>query len=237
GGRQSNASYQYTLQSDSADELFNWAPKLVQALEHSTVLADVNSDQQQKGLETDLVIDRDTASRLGVTPAQIDNTLYDACGQRQVSVIYRSINQYHVVMEIDPRYTQFPASLKDVYVATSGGGASGIATSNLPGGAVTGPSAAADASDSTASATAAATANNNSARNAAINSLATGGKGNTSAGAAVSTTKETMIPLSAVSHYQPGTTPLAVNHQGLFVASTISFNLTPGSSLGEAAAE
>ena len=237
GGRQSNASYQYTLQSDSADELFNWAPKLVQALEHSTVLADVNSDQQQKGLETDLVIDRDTASRLGVTPAQIDNTLYDAFGQRQVSVIYSSINQYHVVMEIDPRYTQFPASLKDVYVATSGGGASGIATSNLPGGAVTGPSAAADASDSTASATAAATANNNSARNAAINSLATGGKGNTSAGAAVSTTKETMIPLSAVSHYQPGTTPLAVNHQGLFVASTISFNLTPGSSLGEAAAE
>ena len=137
---QSNASYQYTLQSDSADDLFNWSPKLVQALEHSSVLADVNSDQQQKGLETDLVIDRDTASRLGVTPAQIDNTLYDAFGQRQVSVIYSAINQYHVVMEIDPRYTQFPASLKDVYVATSGGGAAGTATSNLPGGTVVGPS-------------------------------------------------------------------------------------------------
>jgi multidrug efflux pump len=236
GGRQSNSSYQYTLQSDSADDLFNWSPKLVQALEHSTVLADVSSDQQQKGLETDLVIDRDTASRLGVTPAQIDNTLYDAFGQRQVSVIYSAINQYHVVMEIDPRYTQFPASLTDVYVATSGGGASGTATSNLPGGTVTKPGAAAN-SDEPTSATAAATANNNSARNAAINSLATGGKGNTSAGAAVSTTQETMIPLSAVSHYQPGTTPLAVNHQGLFVASTISFNLTEGSSLGEAAAE
>ncbi len=235
GGRQSNSSYQYTLQSDSADDLFNWSPKLVQALEHSSVLADVNSDQQQKGLETDLVIDRDMASRLGVTPAQIDNTLYDAFGQRQVSVIYSAINQYHVVMEIDPRYTQFPASLKDVYVATSGGGASGSATSNFPGGTVTGPSAA-NTSEPT-SATAAATANNNSARNAAINSLATGGKGNTSSGAAVSTTKETMIPLAAVSHYQPGTTPLAVNHQGLFVASTISFNLTEGSSLGEAAAE
>jgi multidrug efflux pump len=234
GGRQSNSSYQYTLQSDSADDLFNWSPKLVQALEHSSVLADVNSDQQQKGLETDLVIDRDTASRLGVTPAQIDNTLYDAFGQRQVSVIYSAINQYHVVMEIDPRYTQFPASLTDVYVATSGGGAAGTATSNLPGGTVT---AAASTSDESTSATASATANNNSARNAAINSLATGGKGNTSSGAAVSTTKETMIPLSAVSHYQPGTTPLAVNHQGLFVASTISFNLTEGSSLGEAAAE
>ena len=237
GGRQSNSSYQYTLQSDSANDLFTWAPKLVQALEHSSVLADVNSDQQQKGLETDLVIDRDTASRLGVTPAQIDNTLYDAFGQRQVSVIYSSINQYHVVMEIDPRYTQFPASLNEVYVATSGGGASGVATSNLPGGTVTKPSAATSASSTSASATAAASANNNSARNAAINSLATGGKGNTSSGAAVSTTKETMIPLSALSHYQPGSTPLAVNHQGVFVASTISFNLTDGSSLGQAAAE
>ena len=108
GGRQSNAQYQYTLQSDSAEDVAIWTPKLVQALERSAVLADVNSDQQQKGLETDLVIDRDTASRLGITPAQIDNTLYDAFGQRQVSVIYSAINQYHVVMEIDPRYTTIP---------------------------------------------------------------------------------------------------------------------------------
>jgi multidrug efflux pump len=238
GGRQSNSAYQYTLQSDSADDLFAWTPKLLQALEHSSILADVNSDQQQKGLETDLVIDRDTASRLGVTPAQIDNTLYDAFGQRQVSVIYSAINQYHVVMEIDPRYTQFPASLKDVYVATSGGGAAGTASSNLPGGAVTSSATAAKkASSESTSATAAANANNNSARNAAINSLATGGKSNTSSGAAVSTTVETMIPLSAISHYRPGNTPLAVNHQGLFVASTISFNLAEGATLGEAAVE
>jgi multidrug efflux pump len=236
GGRQSNSAYQYTLQSDSADDLFAWTPKLVQALERSSVLADVNSDQQQKGLETDLVIDRDTSSRLGITPAQIDNTLYDAFGQRQVSVIYSAINQYHVVMEIDPRYTQFPAALKDVYVATSGGGAAGTASSNLPGGAVTANTAKGTSSES-ASTTAAATANNNSARNAAINSLATGGKSNTSSGAAVSTAVETMIPLSAVSHYKPGNTPLAVNHQGLFVASTISFNLAEGATLGEAATE
>jgi multidrug efflux pump len=237
GGRQSNSTYQYTLQSDSADDLFNWSPKLVQVLERSSVLTDVNSDQQQKGMETDLVIDRDTASRLGITPAQIDNTLYDAFGQRQVSVIYSAINQYHVVMEIDPRYTQFPASLNDVYVATSGGGASGSATSNSPAGTVSAAGAAKGGSASSESATAAASANNNSARNAAINSLATGGKGNTSAGAAVSTSLETMIPLSAISHYKPGTTPLAVNHQGLFVASTISFNLQEGASLGEASAE
>ena len=240
GGRQSNATYQYTLQSDSSTELYTWAPRLVQALEGSSVLADVTSDQQQKGLQTDLVIDRDTAGRLNITPAQIDNTLYDAFGQRQVSVIYSAINQYHVVMEIDPRYSQYPTSLRDIYIATSGGGASGTATSNAPAGTVS-VSAAAKTSPTanavSASATAAANANNNSARNAAINSLATAGKSNTSSGSAVSTTKETMIPLAAVARYQPGNAPLSVSHQGLFVATTISFNLQPGATLGQASAE
>ena len=234
GGRQSNAQYQYTLQSDNPDELEAWTPKLVQALERSSsVLADVNSDQQQKGLETDLVIDRDTSSRLGITPAQIDNTLYDAFGQRQVSVIYSAINQYHVVMEIDPRYTRDPTSLKDIWISTSGGGASGTSTSNLPAGNVT---ATVTPGIASTAANAAANANNNSARNAATNALANTGKGATSSGAAVSTTKETMVPLSAVSRYKPGNTPLSVRHQGLFVASTISFNLQPGASLGEASA-
>jgi multidrug efflux pump len=237
GGRQGNSLYQYTLQSDNTDDLFTWAPKLVQALEHSSVLADVSSDQQQKGLETDIEIDRDTASRLGVTPAQIDNTLYDAFGQRQVSVIYSAINQYHVIMEIDRRYTQLPASLNDIYVATSGGGAAGTASSNAPAGNVTAANAAKASSAASAAATAAANANNNSVRNAAINSIATAGKGGTSSGAAVSTALETMIPLAAVSRYKPGNTPLSVNHQGLFVASTISFNLQEGATLGEAAAE
>jgi multidrug efflux pump len=237
GGRQSNSAYQYTLQSDSTDDLFTWTPKLVTALEHSAVLTDVSSDQQQKGLETDLVIDRDTASRLGVTASQIDSTLYDAFGQRQVSVIYSAINQYHVVMEIDPRYTQYPASLNDIYIATSGGGASGTALSNSPAGTVAAAAAPKTASATSATATASANANNNSARNAAINSLATAGKSSTSSGAAVSTTKETMIPLAAVAHYQPGNTPLSVNHQGLFASATISFNLQQGASLGEAAAE
>ena len=237
GGRQSNSAFQYTLQSDSTDDLFNWTPKLVAALEHSTVLADVNSDQQQKGLETDVVIDRDTASRLGITASQIDSMLYDAFGQRQVSVIYSAINQYHVVMEIDLRYTQYPASLSDIYIATSGGGASGTAQSNSPAGTVAAAATTKSTSGTSANATAAANANNNSARNAAINSLATAGKSSTSSGAAVSTAKETMIPLAAVAHYQPGNTPLSVNHQGLFVSSTISFNLQQGATLGEAAAE
>nr|MDA8253103.1 efflux RND transporter permease subunit [Rhodospirillales bacterium] len=104
GGRQSNAEFQYTLQGDSAAELYEWTPRLVAALQHDKRLVDVNSDQQVRGLETDLTIDRATAARLGITPLQIDNTLYDAFGQRQVSVIYSAQNQYHVVMEVAPRY-------------------------------------------------------------------------------------------------------------------------------------
>jgi multidrug efflux pump len=239
GGRQSSSQYQYTLQSDSVADLFTWTPKLVQALEHSSVLTDVTSDQEQNGLEADLVIDRDSAARLGVTPAQIDNTLYDAFGQRQVSVIYSAMNQYHVVMEIDPHFTQYPASLQDVYVSTSGGAASGTATTNAPFGTVTGPlnvtSYAQGTSSPPKSATAEANSNNNSARNSSINALANRGRGGTSSGAAVSTSMETMIPLAAVSHYNSGHTPLNINHQGLFVASTISFALQPGATLSEAA--
>jgi multidrug efflux pump len=244
GGRQSNAQYQYTLQSDDTALLQKWTPLLVRELEHSSVLADVNSDEQQRGLEADLVIDRATASRLGVTPAQIDNTLYDAFGQRQISVIYSAINQYHVVMEIDPRYTQHPATLGEIYVTPSGGAASGTAQSNAPSGTVTvanstsataaGSATAAQAANNNAAAQA---ANNNAARNAAINALANKGKGSASSGAAVSTAKETMIPLAAIAHYNSGNAPLSVSHQGLFVASTISFNLLPGASLGRAANE
>jgi multidrug efflux pump len=240
GGRQSNAEYQYTLEADDAAELTKWTPRLVARLEHNPVITDVSSDQEQRGLESDLVIDRDTASRLGITPAQIDNTLYDAFGQRQVSVIYSAINQYHVVMEIDPRYTQYPASLEDIYVATSGGGASGTAQTNVPAGAVTAPTKATPDEASTTvsgSATAATNANNNAARNAAINALANTGKGATSSGAAVSTAVETMVPLAALSHYNAGNAPLSVNHQGLFVAATISFNLLPGAPLGDGIGE
>jgi len=237
GGRQSNAQYQYTLQSDDSAQLLKWTPLLVQQLEHSSVLADVNSDQQQRGLESDLIIDRATASRLNITPAQIDNTLYDAFGQRQVSVIYSAINQYHVVMEIDPRYTQYPASLADVYVTASGGPASGTAISNAPLGTVSVANAGPASSAATASAAAAAANNNNAARNAFTNAVGNRGKGTASSGAAVSTAAEKMIPLAAIAHYNSGNTPLSVSHQGLFVASTISFNLQPGASLGAAASE
>jgi len=224
GGRQANAEYQYTLQGDSTAEVYAWAPRLLAALQKNPVLTDVNSDQQQKGLETDIQIDRDTAARLGLTASQIDNTLYDAFGQRQVSTIYSALNQYHVVMEVAPRYWQRPETLRDIYVSTSGGNASGTETSNaLPG---TVESAAA----TTVSASAA------SVRNAATNALANVGKGSASSGAAVSTSEETMVPLAAFTRYQRGNTPLAVNHQGLFVATTLSFNVAPGKSLSDATA-
>ena len=214
--------------------LYEWAPKLLAALEHNPVLRDVNSDQQQKGLETDLVIDRATASRLGVTASQIDNTLYDAFGQRQVSTIYSAQNQYHVIMEVEPRYWQTPETLKDIYVSTSGGNASGTETTNAVVGTVA--AAAAKLASTTTNATTAASIASSSARNAATNALANTGKGSASSGAAVSTSKETMVPLSAFTNYGPGNTPLAVNHQGLFVATTISFNLAPGKSLSDATA-
>jgi multidrug efflux pump len=262
GGRQSNAQYQYTMRSEHVQDLYAWTPKLVAALEHSSVLTDVSSDLQQNGLETYLDIDRDSAARVGLSPRQIDNTLYDALGQRQVSTIYSAINQYHVVMEIDPRYTQFPDSLRDVYVATNGATPPGTAVTNLPGGTVTaattvgtlatplpapasaGAGTSASTSSTSSSATSSRTAatattvqSTNAARNAATNALANTGNGSASAGAAVSTTQVTTVPLAAISNYRPGHTPLSVNHQGVFVASTISFNLQPGKSLGEAAQE
>ena len=229
GGRQSNAEYQYTLQGDSTEELYAWGPKLVAALQHDPRLADVNSDQQQRGLETDIVIDRATAARLGITPLQIDNTLYDAFGQRQVSMIYSAQNQYHVVMELAPRYWQDPGTLKEIWVSTAGGPATGTETTNaLPG------TVSSSAGGSTAAAAASASAA--SVRNAATNAIANVGHGTASAGAAVSTAKETMVPLAAIAHYGPGNTPLAVNHQGPFVATTLSFNLPPGRSLSDAVA-
>jgi multidrug efflux pump len=230
GGRQSNALYQYTLQGDDLTELRTWTPKIVDALQHVPELADVNSDLEEKGLETDLLIDRDTAGRLGITASQIDNTLYDAFGQRQVSTIYNPLNQYHVVMEVAPQFWQDPDMLKQIWVSTAGN-VNGTQSTNAVAGTVTLTSTPATATSTAATAAAVA---NDSARNAALNSLANTTHGATSTGSAVATSAETMVPLSAFSHFGPGTTPLAVNHQGHFVAATISFNLTPGRTLGQA---
>ncbi|MVT66925.1 MMPL family transporter [Bradyrhizobium pachyrhizi] len=224
GGRASNAQYQYTLQGSTLEELNEWTPKIAAALQRDPNLADVNSDQQNKGLESDLVIDRDAAARLGITVSQIDNTLYDAFGQRQVSTIYVARNQYHVIMEVAPRYWQNPETLKDVYISTSGGSVGGSQSTNAVAGTVVAPGTS----------SAASAANAQAARNQATNSIGSTGKGVASTGSAVSTSSETMIPLSEVAAFKQGATPLAVNHQGRLVANTISFNLPPNVSLSTA---
>ncbi len=230
GGRQSNATYQYTLLSDDTSELYKWAPKLSEALMKSDVVKDVNSDQQQGGLETDIVIDRDTAMRLGLTLSAIDNTLYDAFGQRQVSVIYSAQNQYHVVMEVAPRYWQDPRTLDNIYVSTAGANPTGTQQTGLAAGLYKSSTGA--GAETTASSIA-----SDAARNLATNALAASGHSTASTGAAVSSAVETMVPLSAFAHFAPGHTPLSVNHQGMFAAATISFNLAPGKSLSEAQTE
>ncbi len=165
GGRGSAAQYQYTLQADRLEDLTHWAPILQQRLAKIPELRDVNSDQQMHGLESAIVIDRDTAGRLGVAVLDIDNTLSDAFGQRQVSNIYKGINQYHVVLEVAPQFQPGPEVLQSVYVPSSSG---------------------------------------------------------------------KLVPLSAFAHFEHSNTALSVNHQGIFPAITLSFNLAPGASLGPA---
>ncbi len=163
--RISRTQFQYSLEDVDPKELAYWTPRVIEKLTALPELRDVASDQQNYGLLATLVIDRDTASRLGVLPADIDNTLYDAFGQRQVSTIFTQLNQYHVVMEADPQFQQNPDALKNIYVRSASG---------------------------------------------------------------------QQIPLSAFTSFQPGTTALAINHQGQFPVVTLSFNLAPGVSLGEA---
>jgi multidrug efflux pump len=121
GGRQSAAQYQYALHDDNLAELTHWAPLLLNLMRKIPLLSDVNSDQQNHGLSADLVIDRQTASRIGITPQTIDNLLYDAFGEREVATTYTSINQYYVIMEVDPIFWQTPNGLKDVYATSSTG--------------------------------------------------------------------------------------------------------------------
>ncbi len=165
GGRISDAQYQYTLEDQDLHELLTWAPRLQQRFSQLPELRDVSTDQQNQGLETQLVIDRDTASRLGITTQVIDNTLYDAFGQRQVSTIDTQMNQYHVVLEVAPEFQRNPDALHNIYVKSTNG---------------------------------------------------------------------TEVPLSSIAHFESLRTSLQVNHQGQFPAITLSFNLAPGVSLGQA---
>jgi len=210
--RLSRTQYQYSLEDASADELNQWAPRLVQRLQALPELRDVASDQQDRGLRASLVIDRNTAARLGVTPQVIDDTLYDAFGQRQVSTIFTQLNQYHVVLEVKPNLQRDPGSLSNIYVRPA---ATGQAT---PGAQLTAGSTAASASTQATPGRPAETQTS----------------GQTAAGNAQSASNSAAVPLSSFTHFEQGTTALAINHQGQFPAVTLSFNLAPGAALGDA---
>jgi multidrug efflux pump len=181
--RVSRTQFQYSIEDADAQELVQWTPKLVDKLRTLPELRDVATDQLNNGLRASVTIDRDTASRLGILPQAIDNTLYDAFGQRQVSTIFTQLNQYHVVLEVAPSFRQNLDALKDIYIRPSGAAPVG--------GAPTG-------------------------------------------NGATTTTSGEPIPLSTFTRVQSTSAALAVNHQGQFPVVTLSFNLAPGASLGEA---
>ncbi len=222
GGREEAGEYQYTLESDDAETLATWVPRLIARLKKNPALTDVGSDDDEGGLTAKVTIDRNAAARLGITPQAIDSTLYDAFGQRQVSTIFEALNQYSVIMELAPQYLTDLSSLRRIYVSTAGQRASGTETSNAPAGTATAPGAAADVGGQT------------SAREAATNAIATANAGNASSGAAVSTNRETMVPLSAFASIGLGNSPTTVNHQSGAVATTISFNLNKGYGFADA---
>ena len=243
GGRGGNSSYQYTLKADDPAVLFKAAPTLAQALKKSRQLTDVDVDVAEGGAEVYVSIDRDTASRLGITPTTVDNTLYDAFGQRQVSTIYSGLNQYHVVMGVAPEFTGTPAALDNIYVPTltaaattaNGGTAASTTTSTvstgLPGAsATTGPTATTGTS-----AAGATTIGTSAGVTGSTPGSATGQGRDAATGSAVNTRASTMTPLSAIARWRTGSTAAQVNHQDAGPSATISFSTANGVSLGQAA--
>ncbi len=239
GGRQSNAAYQYTLEAGDLAQLRFWAGRLADALKKQPGLTDVNTDQEDHGLESFVAVDRDKAARLGITNAAIDSTLYDAFGQRQVSTIYKETNQYKVVMEAAPPFTQDPTRLNDIYVSNG----TAAKTSGTVAGAAAGASPTQSSNNAHRSANVAGQPGALAAGSGATLAVgATAVAGPTappgraaSQGVAVSTAAEVVAPLSAFAHWADAATPTSVSHQDSEPATTISYNLPPGKSLGDAA--
>jgi len=205
--RVSRTQFQYTLEDPSLDELNAFAPQMLAKLQELPVLSDVASDQQVLGLRAKLVFDRNTAARFGITTSSIDQTLYDAYGQREVSTMFTQLNQYHVVLELKPGFEKNPSDLSDLFIRTAAtaSSASSTASSNAPPGAPSNGSSASGAASTTPSIQSSAAFPN-------------GGQ----------------IPLNAFSHVETTTAPITMNHQGQFPVVTLSFNLAPGVSLGDA---
>jgi multidrug efflux pump len=223
--RVSRTQFQYTLEDPNADELNSFVPKMVARLKELPELRDVATDQQVNGLRVRVVFDRDTASRLGITPTTIDNTLYDAYGQRQVSTMFTQLNQYHVVLEVKPGFQSNPVDLRDLFIRSSAGttGGSGVVSGGSAATAGFGPSSASVAQGTAGT---------------AVGVPAGGSSGAAfSGGPAPSSlvfTSGSQVPLSAFTHVEQISVPITVNHQGQFPVVTLSFNLAPNASLGDA---
>jgi multidrug efflux pump len=234
--RVSRTQYQYALEDPDQDELSDWTNRFVKRLKQLPELEDVATDQQSGGLAESLVIDRVTASRLGIAPSTIDNTLYDAFGQRQINTMYTQVNQYHVVLESEPRFQQSPDMLNRIYIqanasasATGAGASSSFASSGSS-------SAGSNALTTSALYTPAASTLTPPANAlSASTSTASSSQGSTSAGI-TSSAMSNAVPLSAFCHFEKTTEDLVITHQGQFPAITVSFNLAPNAALGEAIA-
>ncbi|RJF96128.1 efflux RND transporter permease subunit [Noviherbaspirillum saxi] len=205
GGRQSNSTYQYSLKSDSSADLKTWAVKLAEAMKQQPALIDVDTDQQENAVETFVDVDRDTAARLGINARDVDNALYNAFGQRQVATIYDELNQYHVVMEVSPKYARSPEALKDIYVPVK-------------------------ASATTTATTGTSSASTTTASSNVINPALR----DPSSGQALSTAPTTMVPLSGIARFSERPAPASISHEDAELETTISFNLADGSTLSAA---
>jgi multidrug efflux pump len=229
--RVSRTQYQYTLEDPDQNELNLWTNQFVDKLNQLPGLEDVATDQQTGGLAVSLVIDRVTASRLGIAPTTLDNTLYDAFGQRQINTMYTQLNQYHVILEAMPQFQLDPDKLNHIFIqanAASGTSGAGASSSSGRGSTSAGSNALTGATLYTPSANLLAPA----AR--VITAGSTTSSSGVNAAGAASTAPGKPIPLSAFSHFETTTEPLSITHQGQFPSITVSFNLAPNASLGSA---
>jgi multidrug efflux pump len=230
--RVSRTQFQYTMEDPNADELNSFVPRMVEKLQALPELTDVATDQQVGGLRAKLVFDRDTASRLGITPTTIDNTLYDAYGQRQVSTMFTQLNQYHVVLEVKPGFMKDPNDLRNLFIRSSAGsstGSSGVVSGGSTNTAGFGPSSA-----SVAAATAGQTIGVSTTAGGGSSSTSTSFTGGPAPSSLVFFANGNQVPLSAFTHMEMTSAPITVNHQGQFPVVTLSFNLSPTASLGDA---
>ena len=227
--RVSRTQFQYTLEDPNADELNQYAPQLIAALQKEPELRDLASDQQVQGLQAKLAYDRNTAARLGITASTIDQTLYDAYGQREVSTMFTQLNQYHVVLEVQNKFDRNPLNLRDLFIRTgiaaSSGGA-GVVSGGSTTQATGGPSSTAASALSSAPTTLGGSAATTAASNAVF--------GNPTSASDAAFPNGGQIPLAAFAHIETKASPITINHQGQFPVVTLSFNLAPGAALGDA---